>query len=640
MSNEFKHPDFTGWATKTNLLCTDGVTIRQGAFKHNDQKRVPLVWDHDRKSSDNILGHAILSYSDEGVRTRCFFNDTDRAKNAKIAVQHGDLNSLSIYANKLVKRGNDVLDGDIGEVSLVISGANSGAVIDYVSMNHSSFNEFDDGEAIIYTNVAIELEHSADSGTTEEEEMPEATDKGDITLEEAYANLSDEAKTLIDYFVNEALLAAGVEVDDDDKEIDETEKPEAKPDGKAAEKEIDETEKPEAKPDGKAAEKDETGADKEPEDPSKKDEEEEVKHHQEGAVIHNVFEGNQTPKEENHMSLTHSQVQTIVTDARDRGSRLSASVLSHADEYGITNIDVLFPEARSAEIYPELVKRRTEWVAEVLSGVKKSPFAAIKSLSADVTLETARAKGYIKGSMKKDEFFSLATRRTTPTTIYKKQKLDRDDILDITDFDVVIWIKAEMRIMLEEEIARAILIGDGRATADTDKIKDPMSIADGVGVRSIMNDNDFYAYHYVIPSSATDDEIPDHLVLAMLEYEGKGSPTFYVGRRALADLTLLKDGDNRRLFPTRDNLRDAIGVGKIVDVDVFSAVPKLVGIITNLDDYTMGANKGGEINFFDDFDLDFNQEKYLLETRISGALTKHRSAIVVIRETAPVVPTP
>ena len=606
MSNEFKHPDFTGWATKTNLLCTDGVTIRQGAFKHNDQKRVPLVWDHDRKSPDNILGHAILSYNDDGVRTRCFFNDTDRAKDAKIAVQHGDLNSLSIYANKLVKRGNDVLDGDIGEVSLVISGANSGAVIDYVSMNHSSFNEFDDGEAIIYTNVAIELEHSEEHRNTTKEEVmndnkdPEVSAENnepfkiteDTTIEELYNSLPEEVKTLIDYFVTEA-LEIGDEEDDE-----------------------------------------------EPEDTSKKDEEEEVKHHQESAVIHNVFEGNQTPKEENHMSLTHSQVQTIVTDARDRGSRLSASVLSHADEYGITNIDVLFPEARSAEIYPELVKRRTEWVAEVLSGVKKSPFAAIKSLSADVTLETARAKGYIKGSMKKDEFFSLATRRTTPTTIYKKQKLDRDDILDITDFDVVIWIKAEMRIMLEEEIARAILIGDGRATADTDKIKDPMSIADGVGVRSIMNDNDFYAYHYVIPSSATDDEIPDHLVLAMLEYEGKGSPTFYVGRRALADLTLLKDGDNRRLFPTRDNLRDAIGVGKIVDVDVFSAVPKLVGIITNLDDYTMGANKGGEINFFDDFDLDFNQEKYLLETRISGALTKHRSAIVVIRETAPVVPAP
>ena len=606
MSNEFKHPDFTGWATKTNLLCTDGVTIRQGAFKHNDQKRVPLVWDHDRKSPDNILGHAILSYHDDGVRTRCFFNDTDRAQDAKIAVQHGDLNSLSIYANKLVKRGNDVLDGDIGEVSLVISGANSGAVIDYVSMNHSSFNEFDDGEAIIYTNVAIELEHSEEHRNTTKEEVmndnkePEVSAENnepfkiteDTTIEELYNSLPEEVKTLIDYFVTEA-LEIGDEEDDE-----------------------------------------------EPEDPSKKDEEEAVKHHQEGAVIHNVFEGNQTPKEENHMSLTHSQVQTIVTDARDRGSRLSASVLSHADEYGITNIGVLFPEARSAEIYPELVKRRTEWVAEVLSGVKKSPFAAIKSLSADVTLETARAKGYIKGSMKKDEFFSLATRRTTPTTIYKKQKLDRDDILDITDFDVVIWIKAEMQIMLEEEIARAILIGDGRATADTDKIKDPMSIADGVGVRSIMNDNDFYAYHYVIPSSATDDEIPDHLVLAMLEYEGKGSPTFYVGRRALADLTLLKDGDNRRLFPTRDNLRDAIGVGKIVDVDVFSAVPKLVGIITNLDDYTMGANKGGEINFFDDFDLDFNQEKYLLETRISGALTKHRAAIVVTRETAPVVPTP
>ena len=604
MSDEFKTPDFTGWATKTNLLCTDGVTIRQGAFKKNHEKRVPLVWDHDRNSVDNILGHAILEYNNEGVRTKAYFNDTARAQDAKIAVQHGDLNSLSIFANKLVKRGNDVLDGDIGEVSLVISGANSGAVIDYVSMNHSSFNEFDDGEAIIYTNVAIELEHSEEHRNTTKEEVmndnkePEVSAENnepfkiteDTTIEELYNSLPEEVKTLIDYFVTEA-LEIGDEEDDE-----------------------------------------------EPEDPSKKDEEEEVKHHQEGAVIHNVFEGTQTPKEETHMSLTHSQVSTIVHDAYDRGTRLSSSVLNHADEYGITNIDVLFPEARSAEIYPELVSRRTEWVSEVLSGVKKSPFAAIKSMSADVTLDTARAKGYVKGTMKKDEYFALSTRRTTPTTIYKKQKLDRDDILDITDFDVIIWLKAEMRIMLEEELARAILIGDGRGTADTDKIKDPMSLSDGSGVRSIYNDHDFYSYTYTIPASASDDDIPDHIVLAMLEYEGKGSPTFFVGRRALADLTLLKDGDNRRLFPTRDNLRDALGVGKITDVDVFSALPNLVGIVTNLGDYTLGSNKGGEVNFFDDFDLDFNQNKYLLETRVSGALTKHRTAIVIVREAAPVGP--
>ena len=594
---KLQKPDFSGWATRANLLCSDGLTIRSGAFKKDHQKTVPLVWDHRRDDSDNVVGKAVLSYNNDGVRAKGYFNDTDRAKNLKVALQHGDLDSLSIYANHLLKRGNDVLDGNIGEVSLVISGANPGARIDFVSMNHNSYEEMDDGEAIIYSNFTIEHGDSNEDSKEEDSEVEdENTDdkttdkkttdkKTDPTLQDVYDTLNEDQKKLLDYMVAEA-LDEGVEHSNDEEDDDTDDEDDSVDDKK--EKDV--------------------------------------------AVTHNFFDGEDKTIDEG-VTLTHAQVQTIVQSANSSpNGKLSSSVLQHAGEYGITNIEMLFPEAKSAEIYPELVKRRTEWVSEVLGAVKKSPFAAVKSFHADLTFDTARAKGYIKGSMKKDEFFALSTRKTTPTTIYKKQKLDRDDILDITDFDVVMWLKAEIRIMLDEELARAILIGDGRTLGDTDKIKDPMSLSDGAGIRSIYNDNDFYAYHYEIPNTATEDEIPDHIVLAMLEYHGKGNPTFYVSRQELAKLTLLKDGEKRRLFPTRENLTDALGVAKITDVDVFTAIENLVGIVANLDDYTLGTNKGGETTFFSDFDIDFNQEKYLLETRLSGGLTHYRSAIVLTRE--------
>ena len=583
-------PDFSGWATRANLLCSDGLTIRSGAFKKDHKKTVPLVWDHQRNDPDNIVGKAVLTYNDDGIRTQGYFNDTDRAQNLKTALQHGDLDSLSIYANHLLKHGNDVLDGNIGEVSLVITGANPGARIDFVSMNHNSYEDMDDGEAIIYTNFIIEhgdTDEDEDSNknanekennVADENKTEDSTSTDDPTLQEVYDTLNEDQIKLLNYLVGEALQ----EEPEDDNSDDSNE----------------------------------TGADNKEKDMAE--------------VTHNFFDGEDSKIDEG-VTLTHSQVQTIIQSADANRGRLSSSVLQHAGEYGVTNINLLFPEARSAEIYPELVKRRTEWVTDVLGSVKKSPFASVKSFHADLTYETARAKGYVKGTMKKDEFFALSTRKTTPTTIYKKQKLDRDDILDITDFDVVMWLKAEIRIMLDEEIARAILIGDGRTLADPDKIKDPMSLSDGAGIRSIMHDNDFYAYHYEIPEADADSTIPDHIVTAMLEYHGKGSPTFYVSRQSLAKLTLLKDTQGRRLFPTRENLVDALGVSNITDVDVFSVETNLVGIIVNLDDYTLGTNKGGETTFFSDFDIDFNQEKYLEETRLSGGLTHYRSAIVITR---------
>ena len=614
-------PDFRGWASRANLLCTDGLTIKPGAFKKDHKKKVPLVWNHQRNDSDNVVGNAILEYTDDGIRVGGYFNENDRAQDLKRAIEHGDIDSLSIYANRLVKRGNDVLDGNIGEVSLVVSRANPGAVIDFVSMNHSSYDEMDDGEAIIYSNFSLEhgdeIEQSEEENSVEEEdkkketteETVETTDKketSDPTVTEVYESLTEDQVKFMEYVVSQALALA--ESDDDDNSNDEN----------------DDDEK--NKKDDEVNQSDEEDTDEEDSDEKEKDN---------VSLTHNFFDKNETTEAEG-TTLTHSQVQNIVNYADSHDARLSTSILQHADEYGITNIDLLFPEARSAEIYPELVKRRTEWVSEVLAATKKSPFANVKSFHADLTHDEARAKGYIKGSMKKDEFFALSTRKTTPTTIYKKQKLDRDDILDITDFDVVMWLKAEIRIMIDEEIARAILIGDGRELSDPDKIKDPMSISDGAGVRSIYHDHDFYAYHYSVDADVKD--ISDDVTLAMLEYHGKGNPVLYISRQELAQLSLVKDGDGRRMFPTRENLQDALGVSKIVDVDVMSAEESLIGIIVNLDDYTIGTNKGGETTFFSDFDIDFNQEKYLQEARLSGGLTHYRSAIVLERGAATVEP--
>ena len=608
-------PDFSGWATKNNILCTDGHTIRQGAFAKDDGKNVPLVWRHQRDDIPYILGYATLKYTPEGIRTDAFFNESQEAQDVKLRVQHGDLNQLSIFANRLIKNGMDVLDGSIGEVSVVPIGANEGAFIDFVSLNH----EYDASDvwvgsenhnAMIYSGEELEINHEGDS-------MDEDLDD---TIEDIYNSMTDEQKAVVEYIAKLALeskLEQSAEDEEDEakpKSDSDSDSDEDKTKTKSNEDEADEAESDEEK---------------------KKT----LSHEREGGMpIHDTFESNGPVDTPAGTTLTHEQVQTIVRFADRRGS-LRDAVLEHAGTYGIDNIDMLFPEAKIIGDMPDLVKRRTDWVEAVLGGVHHNPFSRIKTISADLTYDTARAKGYVTGTLKKEEFFGLQNRITTPTTVYKKQKLDRDDILDIQDFDVIVFLKQEMRIMLDEELARAILLGDGRAIDHPDKIKEPLGLAEGKGIRSILSDHTFYASDYVIDAGVPDEDIPEEIVRALLDYEGSGNPTFFASRLQIANMSLLKSELGNRLYPTMENLTSALQVGRIVGVDLMKGLEKtittpdgdevceLVGIAVNLTDYSVGTDKGGEVTFFDDFDLNFNQELYLLETRISGALRKWRSAV-------------
>lgn len=608
-------PDFSGWATKNNILCTDGHTIRQGAFAKDDGKNVPLVWRHQRDDIPYILGYATLKYTPEGIRTDAFFNESQEAQDVKLRVQHGDLNQLSIFANRLIKNGMDVLDGSIGEVSVVPIGANEGAFIDFVSLNH----EYDASDvwvgsenhnAMIYSGEELEINHEGDS-------MDEDLDD---TIEDIYNSMTDEQKAVVEYIAKLALeskLEQSAEDEEDEakpKSDSDSDSDEDKTKTKSNEDEADEAESDEEK---------------------KKT----LSHEREGGMpIHDTFESNGPVDTPAGTTLTHEQVQTIVRFADRRGS-LRDAVLEHAGTYGIDNIDMLFPEAKIIGDMPDLVKRRTDWVEAVLGGVHHNPFSRIKTISADLTYDTARAKGYVTGTLKKEEFFGLQNRITTPTTVYKKQKLDRDDILDIQDFDVIVFLKQEMRIMLDEELARAILLGDGRAIDHPDKIKEPLGLAEGKGIRSILSDHTFYASDYVIDAGVPDEDIPEEIVRALLDYEGSGNPTFFASRLQIANMSLLKSELGNRLYPTMENLTSALQVGRIVGVDLMKGLEKtittpdgdevceLVGIAVNLTDYSVGTDKGGEVTFFDDFDLNFNQELYLLESRISGALRKWRSAV-------------
>ena len=607
-------PDFSGWATKNNILCTDGHTIRQGAFAKDDGKNVPLVWRHQRDEIPYILGYATLKYTPEGIRTDAFFNESQEAQDVKLRVQHGDLNQLSIFANRLIKNGMDVLDGSIGEVSVVPIGANEGAFIDFVSLNH----EYDASDvwvgsenhnAMIYSGEELEINHEGDS-------MDEDLDD---TIEDIYNSMTDEQKAVVEYIAKLALeskLEQSAEDEEDEakpKSDSDSDSDEDKTKTKSNEDEADEAESDEEK--------------------------KKTLSHERGSMpIHDTFESNGPVSTPDGTTLTHEQVQTIVRFADRRGS-LRDAVLEHAGTYGIDNIDMLFPEAKIIGDMPDLVKRRTDWVEAVLGGVHHNPFSRIKTISADLTYDTARAKGYVTGTLKKEEFFGLQNRITTPTTVYKKQKLDRDDILDIQDFDVVVFLKQEMRIMLDEELARAILLGDGRAIDHPDKIKEPLGLAEGKGIRSILSDNTFYASDYVIDADVPDEDVPEEIVRALLAYEGSGNPTFFASRLQIANMSLLKSELGNRLYPTMENLTSALQVGRIVGVDLMKGLEKtittpdgdevceLVGIAVNLADYSVGTDKGGEVTFFDDFDLNFNQELYLLETRISGALRKWRSAV-------------
>lgn len=582
--------DFSGYATRVDLKCSDGAIIREDAFKHQNGETVPLVWQHLHNGPENILGHAMLEHRKDGVYAYASFNDSEQGRNAKELVRHGDVKALSIYANKLVRRGVDVLHGAIREVSLVLSGANPGAYIDNVVIAHGDSYETSEDEAIIYTGLSFEIQ----AETIEHADDSKEPDMAEKTVGDIFETLTEEQKNVVYYMIGEALSEAG--------------------------------------------------ADDEAEHSAFYENDDYIRHNDEEETItmtRNVFESlaHGTPMDEG-LTLSHSDIKSIFADG-ERKNSLKEAVIAHATTYGIENIDLLFPDAKTIGDRPEFVKRRTEWVASVLNDTHHSPFSRIKTILADITEDDARAKGYIKASMKKEEWFTLAKRVTTPQTVYKKQKLDRNDILDITDFDVVIWVKEEMRLMLDEEIAAAALVGDGRSAGDPDKIKSPSPNADGEGIRAIALDASYYAYK-VEWAAADADDIPfvDRVMTSLVDYTGSGSPKLYTSPQILAGLLVERDTLGRRMYSSRAELATAMGVSAIVDIPAsilaranfqttegaVTTTHSLKGIVANLRDYTFGSDAGGKTTLFDDFDIDFNQQKYLLEARLSGTLTKPFSA--------------
>ena len=589
MANKY---DFVGWATKNDLLCSDGRTIRKGAFKDCDGMVVPLVWNHQHNDPENVLGHALLKNEDEGVRAYCTCNDTEKGMTAKSLVIHGDVGSLSIWANQLKQNGGDVLHGVIREVSLVLAGANPGATIDYI-VEHG---EESGDSALIYPNGGIEMYHA------EEEKEEVVAEENTDTLEHAQTEdtaskedegsdetIKDVLNTLSEKQKSAVMQLIGYAIQDNAKE------------------------------------------DNEEDDDSMK---------------HNVFDNE---NKEQGTFLSHADMQKIFADAKRCGSLKEAvenaideGIIAHSIDttdmetatgnqtYGFNDPSMLFPEYKSLNTPPEWISRDMGWVQKVMGGVHRTPFSRIKSMFADITEDEARAKGYIKGHQKKEEVFSTLKRTTDPQTIYKKQKLDRDDVIDITDFDVVSWIRAEMRVMLNEEIARAILIGDGRAADSDDKIQE-------IHIRPVVKDVPLFnvKVNVTVPDGENmADVMIDEIIRARKNYKGSGNPTFFTTEDVLTEMLLLKDKIGHKLYKTEAELATALRVKEIVTVEPMEGMKidgkDLAGVIVNLADYNVGADKGGEINMFDDFDIDYNQMKYLIETRCSGALTKPFSAMTVL----------
>jgi len=588
--------DFSGWATKSDIVCSDGATIKPGAFKHQDKSTVPLVWMHMHNDPENVLGHSILEERPGGTYVYGFFNNSPKGQIAKTLVEHGDVKALSIFANQLKRRGGDVLHGDIREVSLCIAGANRGALIENVSIQHSDGDiEEVESEAVMYT--GLPLEHSDLEESDEDEEDDKKTEDAlehagkegaavagtatktddDKTLQDVYATFDPEQLEVVHYMIGKA-LEEGASDDTSDTTS-----------AKHSDEDLDA-----------------------------------IKHAvQEGIEMgRNVFEQNGSQTDTiKHGGLTIDQITTIFEDAKKGGS-FKEAVLAHADDYGINDIDLLFPDAKNLDSSPQFLSRRMEWVNSVLTNTKHSPFSRLKSLVSDITAEEARAKGYVKGNLKKDEIIKMAKRVTGPQTIYKKQKLDRDDILDITDFDVVQWLMGEMRVMLDEELARAILFGDGREADDDDKINED-------NIRPIAYEQEMYQTTVTLASGITPSETVDAIVTSLNDYRGSGNPILYTTQSNLTTLLLDKDTLGRRFYATKQELASALGVSDIVAVDPMTEETGLYGIIVNLTDYTVGADAGGAVNMFDDFDIDYNQQKYLIETRVSGALNKPKSAVVI-----------
>ena len=577
MSKKF---DFGGWATKNNLKCSDGRVIIRDAFKHNDGNTVPLVWNHQHNDPLNILGHAVLENRQEGVYAYCTFNNTEAGQNAKQLVEHGDVSALSIYANKLQQQGSNVIHGEIREVSLVLAGANPGAFIDSI-IRHG---EESDEEAVVYTGEYLELAH-ADEEETEEPEKEETEepkdeeklehaedDKNEKTVQDVFDTLNEEQKNVVYALIGQAIESKGQNENNKDNG----------------------------------------------EEPNMK---------------HNVFDKETENKE---TTLSHSDMQAIIADAKRYGS-MKDSALAH----GIDNIDFLFPDARTINNTPDFIQRDMGWVKKVMGAIHHTPFSRIKSMHADITEDEARARGYIKGKLKKEEVFSLMKRTTDPTTVYKKQKMDRDDVIDITDFDVIAWLKAEMRMMLDEEIARAILVGDGRLQSSDDKISEEK-------IRPIWKDADLYTVKHLIATQdgADSDKKARAFIKAAIKsrknYKGSGNPKMFTTEDIVTDCLLLEDTTGRRIYNSVSDLATALRVSEIVTVPVMEGLKRngasqkveLLGIIVNLSDYNVGADKGGAINMFDDFDIDYNQQKYLIETRCSGALVKPFSAVAIEYQTS------
>lgn len=578
--------DFSGYATKNNVTCSDGRTILENAFIENDGQDVPLVWQHGHTDPENVLGHAKLENRKDGVYAYCELNNSDAGNHARELVRHGDINALSIYANRLSQKGRDVIHGNIVEVSLVLSGANPGALIDNVALEHSDGSVEDDlSEAIIYTDA--ELEHaSKEQASSDSSDEDDETDADDETLAEVLDSMSEKQKTAM-----YAVISQLVDADDEGETEDEQ---------------------------SEAEHSDDTND-------------------KENTLAHtNVFEGTASDTESN--TLSHSQIEAIFADARRPGMTLASSFIAHTKNYGIKDPSVLFPDAVKVDREPQRITHQNEWVTTVLNGCKHSPFSRVKTQWSDLTLDTLRAKGYITATKKEDVVYEIATRVTTPTTVYSRSKMDRDDVIDITDFSVVDWIKRNLREALDEELARAILVGDGRQASDPHKVKTE-------NIRPIWTDNELFSHKVKV--GYQDD--PTNQAYAFIDtarrsrkfFRGSGTPTLFTTNSVVCFLLEMKDTQKHYIYETKEALARVLNVAQIVEVEQMEGLQSdveggkkadLWGIITNLSDYTIGADKGGEVTYFENFDIDFNQHKYLYETRASGALTKFKSALVLERQ--------
>lgn len=578
--------DFSGYATRANVLCSDGRTIAPNAFKHQDGATVPLVWEHGGRNLENILGRAILEHRDDGMYATCMFNETSTAATARELVKHGDLNSLSIYAKDLKQQGATVMHGELVEVSLVLVGANPEARIDEVYLTHSDgLSEELEGEALMQ--FGSQLQH-----TDGEEEAPAEEDSK--TVADILDGMSEEEKKVVAWLVEQA--AAG-KLDDEDNKAEEAPAEDAQYSTNSADT---------------------------------------IKHSdtEDTELTHNVFQGNAASNEIRH-TMTGDQINTMIRDAIETGGKFSNTALKHAAQYGIEKIEYLFPEPTAVSDTPDFITNRMEWVSNVLGNVRRFPHGKVKSLHADITADEARAKGYTKGAKKIEEVFKLLKRETYPTWIYKKQKFDRQDVIDSTNLKVIDFVKQEMRIMLDKELARAILIGDGRQTSSADKI-DPEKL------RPVWTDDELYCIHKTVEKTVEGVKLVESVTRGMVDYRGKGAPTLFVSPQTMVDLQLVKDNNGAYMYPTDEILARRMRVANIVEVPEFdglkrtvgSAEVDLIGIAVNLGDYTLGNDNGGEISYFDFFDIDFNQMKYLYEIYMSGALTTPKSAVVFERKKA------